>query len=78
MTSSTDTVARMVVVRGLVQGVFFRDGTRRLAVDAGVAGWVGNAPDGSVRALLEGPRDRVDELVAWMRQGPRDAVVEEV
>ena len=73
-----DTVARMVVVRGLVQGVFFRDSTRRLALDAGVTGWVGNEPDGSVRAVLEGPPARVEELLAWMREGPRDAVVEDV
>jgi len=78
MSASPDTVARMVEVRGLVQGVFFRDSTRRLAVDAGITGWVGNEPDGSVRALLEGPRPRVEELVAWMREGPRDAVVEDV
>jgi acylphosphatase len=75
---STDTVARAVVVRGLVQGVFFRDSTRRIALDTGVFGWVGNEPDGSVRAVLEGPRPRVEEVVAWMREGPRDAVVEDV
>ena len=74
----TDTVARAVVVRGLVQGVFFRDSTRRIALDTGVAGWIGNDPDGSVRAVLEGPRPRVDEVVAWMREGPRVAVVEDV
>jgi acylphosphatase len=73
-----DTVARDVVVRGLVQGVFFRDSTRRLALDAGVTGWVGNEPDGSVRAVLEGPRVRVEELLSWMREGPRDAVVEDL
>jgi len=73
---STDKVARTVVVRGLVQGVFFRDSTRRIALDSGVFGWVGIEPDGSVRAVLEGPRPRVDEVVAWMREGPRDAVVE--
>ncbi|HET7355946.1 MAG TPA: acylphosphatase [Nocardioidaceae bacterium] len=75
---STDTVARTVVVRGLVQGVFFRDSTRRIALDSGVSGWVGNEPDGTVRAVLEGPRPRVDEVVAWMREGPRDAVVEDL
>ena len=75
---SPETVARTVVVRGLVQGVFFRDSTRRLALDSGVSGWVGNEPDGSVRAVLEGPRPRVDEVLAWMHDGPRDAVVEDV
>ncbi len=68
----------MVVVRGRVQGVFFRDGTRRLAADTGVTGWVGNEPDGSVRAVLEGEQPHVEQLIAWMHEGPREAVVEDV
>ena len=78
MSSSEDLVARTVVVRGLVQGVFFRDSTRRRALDSGVAGWVGNERDGSVRAVLEGPRLCVEQMVAWMHEGPRDAIVEDV
>lgn len=74
----TDRIARDVVVHGLVQGVFFRDSCRRLALDAGVTGWVRNEPDGSVRALLEGPSGAVEQIVAWMYDGPPNAVVEGV
>jgi acylphosphatase len=73
-----DRDARQVAVHGRVQGVFFRDSCRTEARAAGVAGWVGNAPDGTVRARLEGPRDAVERLVAWLHQGPPHADVERV
>jgi acylphosphatase len=71
-------VSRRVVVRGLVQGVFFRDTCRARAVEAGVAGWVRNRSDGAVEALFEGPEDAVASLVAWCRAGPSAARVESV
>lgn len=72
-------VARHVRVHGHVQGVFFRDSTRRLARRHGVNGWVRNAVDGTVEAWLEGPTIGVDEVVAWMRSGgPRSAHVDRV
>jgi acylphosphatase len=58
--------------------VFFRDTCRRVALDRGVAGWVRNLPDGRVEAVFEGPADGVDHLVDWMRDGPRDALVDDV
>jgi acylphosphatase len=67
-----------VLVSGRVQGVFFRDSCRRLAVDSGVAGWVRNLPDGRVEAVFEGSADQVGRLVDWARRGPRLAVVEGV
>jgi acylphosphatase len=67
-----------VVVRGRVQGVFFRDTTRRRAAQRGVNGWVRNRPDGSVEAVFEGSRDDVESLVEFCREGPRGASVEEV
>ena len=67
---------RRVVVQGQVQGVFFRETARRRAVSAGVAGWVRNAPDGSVEAVFEGEREAVDRLVAFMQEGPRGARVD--
>jgi acylphosphatase len=69
---------RRVVVHGLVQGVFFRDTTRRQAVQRGVAGWVRNNPDGSVEAVFEGEEDAVERLVELCREGPRGARVESV
>jgi acylphosphatase len=69
-------IRRRVVVHGHVQGVFFRDSTRRLARQHGVAGWVANRPDGAVEAVFEGETDAVERLVAFSRTGPRGAQVE--
>ena len=52
-------------MQGHVQGVFFRETTRRRALADGVAGWVRNLPDGSVEALFEGEREAVDRLVGF-------------
>jgi acylphosphatase len=65
-----------VVVRGFVQGVFFRDSTRRLAQQHGVSGWVANRADGAVEAVFEGADEAVERLVAFSRRGPRGAHVE--
>lgn len=75
---SDDLVARHVVVRGRVQGVFFRDSCRHEAERHQVAGWVRNDPDGTVAALFEGRPAAVDRLVAWCREGPPHARVERV
>ena len=69
-------VRRRVIVHGFVQGVFFRDTTRRLALQHGVAGWVANRPDGIVEAVFEGEPDAVDRLVRFCERGPRGARVE--
>lgn len=70
--------AARVVVHGHVQGVFFRDTTRREAQARELAGWVRNRPDGTVEALFEGvPRD-VEALLAFCRRGPQRARVERV
>ena len=74
----TAPVARRVVVSGHVQGVFFRDQTRREAHRRGVAGWVRNCADGTVEAHFEGDAGAVEELVRWCRQGPRYADVYDV
>jgi acylphosphatase len=71
-------VRRRVIVQGLVQGVFFRDSTRRLAERHGVAGWVANRADGAVEAVFEGEQDAVERLVAFSREGPRGARVDSV
>ncbi|HET7387327.1 MAG TPA: acylphosphatase [Nocardioidaceae bacterium] len=72
------TVAKDVIVRGRVQGVFFRDSTRRRAEAAGLSGWVRNEPDGTVRARLEGGEQAVAAVVEWMRSGPSQAHVAEL
>ncbi len=71
-------IRRRVIVRGRVQGVFFRDTTRRMAASRGVAGWVRNNPDGTVEAVFEGEPQAVESMVRFCREGPRGARVEGV
>jgi acylphosphatase len=69
---------RRVVVRGLVQGVYFRASVRDRARSLGVAGWVRNLPDGAVEAVFEGPPEAVESMVEYCRRGPGSAVVQEI
>jgi acylphosphatase len=69
---------RRVVVHGHVQGVFFRDSTRRIALEHGVAGWARNTWVGTVEAVFEGEPEAVERLVAFVRKGPPGAIVERV
>jgi acylphosphatase len=71
-------IRRHVVVNGRVQGVFFRDSTRREAERNGVAGWVSNRSDGAVEAVLEGAPDAVERVVQFMGEGPPHASVQDV
>lgn len=57
------------IVRGRVQGVFFRDYTRRQAQALGVSGWVRNQPDHSVEAVIEGETGSVEAMLAWLHSG---------
>jgi acylphosphatase len=71
-------ITRKLRIRGLVQGVGYRYALRREAQSQGVAGWVRNRSDGSVEALLQGPAERVAEVLAWARRGPPGSRVDEV
>ena len=66
-----------MVVSGRVQGVWFRESTRRRAEELGVAGWVRNLPDGRVEACFEGAAAAVEAAVAFVRDGPPLARVDE-
>ena len=67
-----------VRIYGKVQGVFFRMETQQAANKYGVVGWVRNLPDGSVEALFEGDRWRVEKLIKWCETGPPLAEVMDV
>lgn len=67
-----------LVIRGRVQGVWFRESTRIEAERLGVHGWVRNRPDGTVEAVLEGAPLAVRQLEVWCHQGPSGARVTEV
>ncbi|MDP1646030.1 MAG: acylphosphatase [Thiobacillus sp.] len=65
-------------IHGRVQGVWFRESMCREAERLGVTGWVRNAPDGSVEAVIQGSAEAVDTLTGWARSGPPQARVERI
>ena len=65
-----------VVVSGDVQGVGYRYTMRIVAREVGVTGWVRNRRDGSVEAEVEGSDAQVDEVLAWMAEGPPGSQVQ--
>ena len=71
----SDTEAVHLLVHGHVQGVFFRASTQKKAEGLGLSGWVKNRPDGSVEIHAEGSREKLEELIAWCRNGPPQAEV---
>jgi acylphosphatase len=64
-----------LIIEGRVQGVWFRDSTRREAVSLGICGWVKNRGDGAVEVLAEGPEEKVKTLTSWCHHGPPAAAV---
>jgi acylphosphatase len=67
-----------VIVRGQVQGVFFRAEARAPPASLDLVGWIRNNPDGTVEAVFEGEDERVESIVEWCRRGPALAQVEDV
>jgi acylphosphatase len=67
-----------LVVRGRVQGVFFRASAQREARQHGLTGWVKNRNDGAVEMVVEGEEDRVKDFLAWAQHGPSTARVDKV
>ncbi len=71
-------LCRHCIVSGRVQGVFFRDSTRRMAVELGVSGYARNLVDGTVEVLACGSEQAVNALCDWLRQGPPSARVDDI
>jgi len=68
----------IIKIFGLVQGVFFRYSTRKIARNLGLTGYVKNMPDGSVFIEAEGSENKLIELLEYSRKGPRNARVDRV
>ena len=66
------------LVRGRVQGVFFRSSAQREAKRLGLTGWVKNLADGTVEIVAEGDDDALKEFLGWVQRGPPAARVERV
>ena len=71
----SERVTRRLVIRGRVQGVWFRESMRIEAERLGLTGWVCNRLDGAVEAVVQGTPDGVEAITRWARRGPRDARV---
>ncbi|MCA9607135.1 MAG: acylphosphatase [Myxococcales bacterium] len=67
-----------LVVRGRVQGVYFRASAQREARQLGLTGWVKNRNDGAVELVAEGEEDQVKDLLAWAQSGPSTARVDRI
>lgn len=67
-----------VRISGKVQGVGFRAAAVRQAHLLGISGWVRNAADSSVEAMLQGPVDQIDRMLSWLQMGPPSARVDQV
>lgn len=67
-----------IFVQGMVQGVFFRVKTRQKAKVLGVTGWVKNLPDGRVEAVFEGGKEKVEQIIEWIKKGPLFSRVDDV
>ena len=63
------------VIRGRVQGVFFRDNTRREAIRYGITGWVRNCTDGSVETVMSGTEKAIAHMELWLTHGEPPAQV---
>lgn len=73
-----DVLVAHLHISGIVQGVSFRASTQTEARKLGVTGWVKNLADGRVEAVLQGPKEKVEELIRWCRKGPPAAKVDKV
>ena len=66
-----------IFVTGRVQGVFFRQSTRVMAIKNNVNGWVRNLGDGQVEIVAEGQESNIDALADWCKTGPANSRVDE-
>lgn len=71
-------LTRHLLIRGQVQGVWFRESMRYQAEALGVTGWVRNRRDGVVEAMVQGEEGAVQAIIVWAHRGPDAARVEEV
>lgn len=63
------------MIKGKVQGVFYRATARDVAESIGITGWVKNTSHGNVEALISGSESQLETFINWCKQGPSNAVV---
>lgn len=67
-----------LLIKGKVQGVFYRATAKRLANELGITGWIENTKDGNVEATVSGNEQQLNEFINWCKHGPDKAIVEQV
>ena len=67
-----------LIIKGKVQGVFFRASTKDVANLLGIKGWVRNLPDNNVEITATAAEDVLQKFISWCKQGPPKARVDEV
>lgn len=64
-----------LLIKGKVQGVFYRASAKEVADALGIGGWIRNTPDGNVEAVVSGTAYQLQDFLAWCRKGPERAMV---
>lgn len=67
-----------LLIKGKVQGVYYRASAKEAADRLGISGWVKNTREGHVEALASGSAENLQQFIAWCKRGPEQAVVSEV
>jgi acylphosphatase len=67
-----------LLIKGKVQGVFYRASAKDVAEQLSINGWIRNTREGNVEAMVSGDEDRVKEFIEWCKKGPRRAEVTKV
>jgi acylphosphatase len=67
-----------LLIKGKVQGVFYRATAKKVAESAGLTGWIKNTKNGNVEAMVTGAAEKLEQFIEWCRQGPHGAVVQDV
>ncbi len=67
-----------LLIKGKVQGVFFRQSSKAIAKKNNVLGWIRNTAEGHVEAKIRGEEEDLQKFILWCRRGPEDAIVLEV
>ncbi|MEO6187380.1 MAG: acylphosphatase [Ginsengibacter sp.] len=64
-----------LIIKGKVQGVFFRASAKKMAEELGLAGWIKNTHNGGVEAVVSGKKESIENFIAWCKIGPKKASV---
>lgn len=67
-----------LLIKGKVQGVFYRATAKEIADELGITGWVKNTPEGNVESVVCGADSKLQQFVAWCKKGPSRAKVTDV